>query len=93
MAVLDRVYSSVQCVSPTKKDSIIAAVELHARAAALNQKQRSSTNSVPAWMCQQLQLLLDELLLGPEGEKKALKLKEMSTGKMEGFGSGLLAVF
>lgn len=86
LAVLDQVFASVQCGSALKRDPIMAAVALHARAEALQKKRRPSSNSVPEWICHQLQTLLDDVRLVSDGDKAALKLKEMSTGKMNGFG-------
>jgi hypothetical protein len=85
VAVLDKVYSSTQCETALKRDHIMAAIALHARAEALQRKKQPTANSVPEWVCQQLQLLIDELLQLSDGDKAALKLKGMSTGKMEGF--------
>lgn len=85
--VLDRVYSTVQCQNVLKRDTVMAAVALQARAEALQRKRHhAEANSMPEWMCQQLTLLLDEMLQLSDGDKTALLLKEMSTGKMEGFG-------
>jgi len=85
LAVLDRVYSSVQCANALKQDTMMQALVLHARAEALQRKPQS-TSSVPEWMCRQFQQLINELLLISEGDDAACRLKEMSTGSMEGFG-------
>lgn len=84
LAVLDQVFSSVDCGDGLKRDAIMAAVVLKARADALERKRQSS--NTPEWLCQQLQLLLQEVLLISEGDRAAWRLKEMSTGKMTGFG-------
>jgi hypothetical protein len=86
LAVLDRVFATVQCRSNTKHktDPSMSSVEIHARAEGLKRKQRRA-NSASEWVCQQLQSLVDDLLLVSEGDRAAVKLQEMSTGKMTGF--------
>lgn len=84
LAVLDRVFASVQC--DLKQDPILAAVELHSRAEALHRKQKVTSSNLPEWVCEQFQQLVDQLLQITEGDRSAVRLKEMSTGRMDGFG-------
>jgi hypothetical protein len=83
LAVLDRVYASVQSASVAKQDDMMKALEAHARAEALRRK--TSSSSVPESLCRMFQLIINELLLISDGDETALRLKEMSTGSMEGF--------
>jgi len=94
LAVLDRVYASVHCGNSMKQDAMMKALELHARAEASQRKPQSKAN-VLEWMCREFQQIVNELLLISEGDAVQVRLKEMSTGNMEGFGgekSALLAL-
>jgi len=93
LAVLDRVYASVPCGNSVKRDAMTKALELHARAEASRRKPQSQANALE-WMCREFQQILHELLLFSDGDETPLRLKEMSSGSMEGFGgerSSLLA--
>lgn len=84
LAVLDRVYASAQKANVVPQEDMMKALEAHARGAEALRKKTSSS-SVPESMCRMFQLIINELLLISDGDDTALRLKQMSTGSMEGF--------
>lgn len=86
LAVLDRVYASVPCTNSMKQDAMMKALELHARAEEASRRKPQSRANVLEWMCREFQQIFNELLLISEGDEVPLRLQEMSTGSMEGFG-------
>jgi ADP-ribosylation factor GTPase-activating protein 1 len=79
LAVLDRVFASVQCGRHLREDEILAAFAIRSRAEALRRKERCPTLNVPKWMCEQLQYVLDQMLqVSDVAEQESLHLQDQT---------------
>jgi len=83
-AVLDRVFASMQYNNDVKRCSMRTVVDFRSKTYALQRnRQECLRPSLAQWVCEHLGCIIDQ---GSEGKRMALKLQEMSTGSMEGFG-------